>query len=200
MSKEGFIFVADFHNRAIKIFDSIGQFVHKIETKRDPLSIALNRNGNLVVTENRNFIEIIDVNISSQISQFGTVGSGNGQFDAPFGIAIKEETGEIIVGDSNNHRIQFFDPDGKFLRKYGTEGTGEGQFSHPYRVCVDSNGNFAVSDCHNHRIQVLDLYGNVIQMYGSGSQKTLNFPWGVTFSGDQLIVADFSNHCVKILK
>jgi tripartite motif-containing protein 71 len=35
------------------------------------------------------------------------------------------------VSDSNNHRIQIFDVNGRVLTTFGTEGSEEGQFKFP---------------------------------------------------------------------
>lgn len=43
------------------------------------------------------------------------LGSGDGQFKFPRGVAV-DENGFIIVGDSGNNRIQIFNPDGTFLK------------------------------------------------------------------------------------
>ena len=41
--------------------------------------------------------------------QFGGLGSGDGQFAGPGGVAV-DATGNIYVADSNNSRIQVFAP------------------------------------------------------------------------------------------
>jgi len=39
------------------------------------------------------------------ISKLGSPGSGDGQFNHPWGVAIDRE-GHIIVADTHNHRVQ----------------------------------------------------------------------------------------------
>ena len=55
------------------------------------------------------------------INQFGSKGSGDGQFDVPYSVACNSR-GEIVVSDTVNHRIQVFDRNGKFLFKFGSRG------------------------------------------------------------------------------
>jgi sugar lactone lactonase YvrE len=43
------------------------------------------------------------------ITQFGTTGTGNGQFDAPIGVAI-DGSGNVWVADFHNNRVQEFSP------------------------------------------------------------------------------------------
>ena len=54
-------------------------------------------------------------------SRFGSQGDGEGQFNFPRSVACNTR-GEILVADRNNHRIQVFDRNGKFLFKFGSEG------------------------------------------------------------------------------
>jgi len=61
------------------------------------------------------------------VSRFGSKGARDGEFDDPSSVACNSR-GEIVVADFNNHRIQVFDRDGKFLFKFGSEGQEDGQF------------------------------------------------------------------------
>ena len=51
------------------------------------------------------------------MKQWGTKGSGPGQFNTPHSIAI-DRMDNIYVGDRGNRRVQVFDTDGKFLRQF----------------------------------------------------------------------------------
>jgi tripartite motif-containing protein 71 len=71
---------------------------------------------------------------------WGSLGSGEGQFNWPIGIALAPN-GNIYVADKYNHRIQYFTWNGSFRGSWGTYGTGDGNFSHPEGVTVTPNGN-----------------------------------------------------------
>ena len=45
--------------------------------------------------------------------KFGEFGVLEGQFTEPSGVAVNAQ-GDIIVADTNNHRIQIFDSNGRF--------------------------------------------------------------------------------------
>ena len=64
---------------------------------------------------------------TNSVLQFGSGGSGEGQFSYPYGVACNSR-GDIIVVDYGNHRVQVFDKAGKFLFKLGSNGNGNGQF------------------------------------------------------------------------
>ena len=54
-------------------------------------------------------------------NEWGNEGDADGEFNGPYGIAVTGE-GYVYVADGLNHRIQVFDPEGRFLRKWGDEG------------------------------------------------------------------------------
>jgi DNA-binding beta-propeller fold protein YncE len=84
----------------------------------------------------------------------GGKGAARGQFDFPRGIAA-DPTGNILVSDTNNGRIQKFAPTGVFLSLFGKPGRGPGEFQDPNGLAVDSKGNIYVADTGNHRVQKL---------------------------------------------
>jgi DNA-binding beta-propeller fold protein YncE len=47
------------------------------------------------------------VNIYTFLTKWGTAGSGNGQFNHPWGLAV-DSSGKVFVADTNNNRIQVF--------------------------------------------------------------------------------------------
>ena len=74
--------------------------------------------------------------------RFGSRGSGPGQFVNPRGVAVSS-SGDIVVCDSDNHRVQVFRSDGTFVRAWGSRGRAPGQFVHPSSVAVSSNDDAA---------------------------------------------------------
>ena len=63
---------------------------------------------------------------------FGEFGVTQGQFTEPSGVAVSAQ-GDIIVADTNNHRIQVFDNDGRFKFHFGECGKRDGQLLYPNR-------------------------------------------------------------------
>ena len=91
----------------------------------------------------------------------GGKGIAKGQFDSPAGIAV-DQTGNVLVADTNNSRIEKFSPTGTFLTILGTKGSGQGQFRAPNGIAVDSADNIYVADAVNHRVQKLAPDGTFI--------------------------------------
>jgi len=91
----------------------------------------------------------------------GGKGIAKGQFDSPAGIAV-DQTGNVLVADTNNSRIEKFSPTGTFLTILGTKGSGQGQFRAPNGIAVDSADNIYVADAVIHRVQKLAPDGTFI--------------------------------------
>ena len=86
---------------------------------------------------------------------FGRKGAGKGQMFTPKGIAVDHGHGQLVLADSDNHRLQCFDMEGGWLAEWGREGPDAGEFSKPTGVALcPLTGLLYVSDCNNNRIQV----------------------------------------------
>ena len=133
-------------------------------------------------------------------SQFGSKGAGDGQFDVPYSVACNSR-GEIIVADYDNHRIQVFDRNGKFLFKFGSYAEGNGQFDRPQGVSVDQRNNQIMVPDENHRIQIFDEKGTFLQVFGSkgNGDGQLSYPRGVVVDQQgNYVVTDTLNHRIQI--
>jgi streptogramin lyase len=133
------------------------------------------------------------------ISQFGSSGSGNGQFSGPYGITL-DSLGNIYVADVSNNRIQKFDSNGVYISQFGSSGSGNGQFNFPYYITLDSLGNMFVSDYYNHRIQKFDSNGVYISQFGSNGSGNgqFNYTTGITLDSlGNIYVADGGNNRIQ---
>jgi DNA-binding beta-propeller fold protein YncE len=92
----------------------------------------------------------------------GARGAGKGELDSPMGIAV-DASGNILVSDTNNGRIEKFSPTGTFLSIIGTKGSGHGQLGEPNGIATDRSGNIYVAEvASNHRVQKLAPDGTYI--------------------------------------
>ena len=103
-------------------------------------------------------------NTPPALAEWGTHGSGPGQFDRPLGIAV-DSVGNVYIADERNNRVQKFTTDGGFLTQWGTFGFDEGQFAGIQRIAVDAFGSLYVCD-YNGRIQKFDDDGTFIIKWG----------------------------------
>ena len=72
--------------------------------------------------------------------QWGTKGSGPGQFDLPHGIAVSG-TDRVFVADRSNARVQVFDGQGRFVTEWKSAELGR-----PYGVAIGTDGKAYVVD------------------------------------------------------
>jgi len=129
--------------------------------------------------------------------RWGTTGTENGQFMVPHSMAF-DSSGNIYVTDVNNHRIQKFTSDGKFITKWGTEGNGDGEFGLPLGIGSDSKGNIFVIDQANSSISQFSNQGQFL--------NKINFNFGKLEdieidSNDDIYITDRNkNEIVKFSK
>lgn len=102
----------------------------------------------------------------SFLSEWGTSGSGAGQFSHPHGVGIGP-SGDIFVAETGNNRVQRFTSDGVFVTTWGSFGTGEGQFQHTHGLAVDDQGNVFVVDRNQNRVQKFSGTGAFIMSFGT---------------------------------
>ena len=79
-------------------------------------------------------------------SQFGSKGTGNGQFEVPIAPAV-DGSGNVWVSDFYDNRIEKFNSTGQSIAAYGSYGTGNGQFKEPGGLDINqSTGNVYIFD------------------------------------------------------
>lgn len=144
------IYISDYKNNRIQVFDSKRNFLKKWYASH-PGDLDIDKNNNVYVCQDENRIYKYDSN-GIVISEWGSEGSDDGQFNRLSGIAVDENT-NVFVADEYNHRVQKFDSDGFFITKWGTRGSREGSFAYPMDVAVDSAEYVYISDTGNGRIQ-----------------------------------------------
>lgn len=118
--------------------------------------------------------------------KFGEFGVMEGQFTEPSGVAVNAQN-DIIVADTNNHRIQIFDNEGRFKFQFGECGKRDGQLLYPNRVAVvKSSGDIIVTErSPTHQIQVYTQYGQFVRKFGA---NILQHPRGVTVDNKGRII------------
>ncbi|KAK7097268.1 hypothetical protein V1264_004274 [Littorina saxatilis] len=97
--------------------------------------------------------------------KFGQLGPGKGQFNSPHGFCLGLDQ-DIIVADTNNHRIQVFEKTGEFKTQFGIPGREEGQLWYPRKVAVmRTSGKFVVCDRGNERsrMQIFTRHGHFLK-------------------------------------
>ena len=129
-------------------------------------------------------------NLGDQISCIDSV-------SRPWGIVVNKKR-EIIVSESNKHRISVYSINGRKLRSFGSQGSREGQFKKPRGLALDYSGNIVVADHGNHRIQMFTEDGQFLRAVGN--KEHLNGPNAVTFNrSNQRFYVTNSDGYVRII-
>lgn len=153
----GDLYVAERGNHRVQRITRTGAFVMSWGSQgtaqgqfNEPIGVAVDAEGVVYVTEHTNHrVQKLRVTQSgttwstTNLAMWGTQGSGDGQFNIPYGISV-DGSGNVWVADGFNGRVQRFDTSGAFRGVLGGAGTGPGQFLVATDVKLDAAGNVFV--------------------------------------------------------
>ena len=165
-----FLYVVDTGAQRVAVFDADNfEFLRNVggppksagdddpATFSKPSNVAVDKEGNVYVTDTINDrVQIFDAD-GKFISMFGKAGDGPGDFARPKGITIDADN-HIWVADALTNRVQIFDREGHLLAFFGTGGDLPGQFGVPSGVYVDKQNRAFVTDQLKGRLQVFRYF------------------------------------------
>jgi len=188
-----------------------------------PLGIAVDNGGNVFVADGyNNTIRRITPTraVSTWAGLAGAIGSTDGtggaaRFNLPFGV-VKDGSGNVYVGDYQNHTVRKITPGRAVSTLAGQVGGpgavdatgGAARFNGPNSVAVDSSGNVYVADETANTVRKITPVGGVTTLAGlagiagsadgTGSAARFNRPEGVTVDSTSTVyVADQNNHTIR---
>jgi uncharacterized protein (TIGR03663 family) len=160
-----------------------------------PRNVAVGNDGRIYVADSGNHqIQVFDQD-GRFLTSWGEFGSGPGQFNEPWGLAVSDE--HLYVADTWNHRIQRFTLDGQWAGSFGRSGSvadapdtaGLGLFFGPRDLLLLPDGQILVTDTGNHRLQLMDREGNFLRVVGQFGNRPgeFNEPVGLASGPDGTI-------------
>ena len=167
---------------------------------RKPLRFAITDKGQVVVVSQDTYIDILKPN-GDQLRYFGSSGSNPGQLSGASGIALTA-SGNILVCDSSNDRVQQFSSAGQLVKCVGSRGYASLEFSNPVGIGVHPlSQKVCVVEEGNHRVQILNSDLTFASMFGSRGTENGQFinPCDVAFNscGD-VFVLDCDNLRIQV--
>ena len=132
----------------------------------------------------------------SFVTQFGTSGSDEGQFDYPGGLVVSRKTGQLYICDTNNDRIQVFLND-QFDFLFGRKGREPGALYQPNSMTLNNaETQLFVADTNNNRIQAFTPDGEFVCIFDKFTDTSceLDLPYSIYCTpDDHLLVTSFTN-------
>ena len=122
---------------------------------------------------------------------FGSNGSGPGQFNGPYDIAVDKKTGTVAVSDYGNKRIQLFDITGRYLREIGLRANCSSlDFTKSGHIIAVTPGDV-------HKISLFSEEGQFVKHIDS---EHLKFPFHISTDDDDDITVCYreSNEVIVI--
>jgi trimeric autotransporter adhesin len=193
-----------------------------------PTGIAVDSNGNLYIADTQNQ-RIRRVDTTGKIEAIAGTGDPSAAGDE--GLAtlanlnipsdvILDNTGNIYIADTSNHRIRKIDAQTAIITTIAGEGTPSfagdngpainANINGPKAIAIDnSTGNLYIADTSNNVIRKVDTDGNISTIAGDTNAEfggdegpataaQLNQPSGIALdNNDNLYIADTGNHRIR---
>jgi DNA-binding beta-propeller fold protein YncE len=213
--ESGNVYVADFYNDQIQVFDADGRFLRVFPERDRPVGRGSSgRGGGIAVTSltvkagrvyatDRYQVVVFDTQ-GKLLQQFGKPGTGAGDLDHPNGIAVVAN--QTIVADSDHNRLLAFDAQGKRLwglgKPSGSALGADSDFPLPRGVTVLEDGSILVADALASKLIRVSPVGRVTASYGvrGTAPAELNMPTDVAAGpNNTVVVADKGNDRVQVL-
>jgi YD repeat-containing protein len=219
----GNVWVSDSENNRIEEFNSKGEYVRAIGgvgTGNGQFGttegVTVDSKGNVWATDEGNnrvqefssegvFVRMFGWGVSNGESKFevcsvscraGILGSGNGEFNTPEGIAA-DSNGNIVVADRGNHRVQEFSPELAWIRNMSQSEEHDG----PFYLTVDSNNDIWVAYSWDNKIGEFDSEGKLLRVWGTSGTEPgkLSSPYGVGIGPEGYVwVPEYDNSRVQV--
>src|SRR5579862_163846 len=195
----GNLYVSDTYNCRIRIIDVAGTIntfagtgicgysgdggPAKSAKISNSFGIALDRSGNLLITDRARIRQITPGGIISTVAGNGTFGySGDGgpatkaTLNYPMGV-FGDSMGNIYIADSANYVVRKINAKGTISTVAGNHTAGfsgdggpatEASLNYSYSVVADGHGNFYIADTINNRVRIVNSGGTINTYAGNG--------------------------------
>ncbi|CAH1799726.1 unnamed protein product [Owenia fusiformis] len=193
---DGRIVIADKKNRRIQVLGEDGRFKYSFPTIDQPFSVTVDTDFNVAIATVARSIELYRRG-GKLLKRFELGGSGR----SPVYIAFNDKR-EVVISDTKDHVIKFYNYEGELLYKFTPESTGESLACHPAGVWIH-NGDIVIADNLNHTINLYSERGRVISQLAGPTDDVGAAQTVAVGPEGHLIMTEFTTngrHCIKILR
>lgn len=168
-----------------------------------PTDVAWDAQGNIYVADGYGNARVAKYDRNGKwLKNWGSRGTGQGQFNIVHGIAIDAQ-GNVYVGDEGNKRVQVFDTEGTFKTQFTNVGA-------PTALCLTRGAQPVLYVAHtgdpdgmeDAAIYKVDLKGNVLGKFGSAGKLPKEFSLVNSIdcrNANELLVGELANWRVQKL-
>ncbi|XP_033095891.1 tripartite motif-containing protein 2-like [Anneissia japonica] len=188
--KNNNLIFCDWGNSNITIFKQDGRVIKSITTclatKSTGLAtesclsgIDVDEDLNLVYVADQaaNCVKVFNLETNIKVKTIGSKGGLEGQMNGPSDVAVTKN-GNVIVADTDNHRLQLFCSDGQFIKVIIYGGNEDGMVINPTRVSVDYDDNIIVA-CKG-KVQLFNNCGKFLRViHENEKDKTNDFAFSI---------------------
>lgn len=168
IDREGNVWLTDIGHHQVLKFNADGRLLMALGKQGQagkgpdqfdrPTDVAFTSSGDFYVSDGYGNTRVLKFSKDGKLlKQWGTPGTGPGEFNLPHSICV-DAKGRVIVGDRENNRIQVFDGEGKFVTQWTAGGAPFGMFLAGDRLFV--------ADGRAHWVTVLDTNGQALGRFG----------------------------------
>jgi DNA-binding beta-propeller fold protein YncE len=147
------------YEQSFDLWDSLRRISHGGPPFNRPTGVSISPNGEIYVSDGYGNARIHKFNADGELlMSWGEPGGELGQFRLPHSVHVDKRS-QVWVADRENHRIQVFNSEGKFLRQWT-------DFIRPTGVFIGNDDIVYVSELSN-RVGVFTIDGKLLARWGN---------------------------------
>lgn len=147
------------YTQTFDFWDSLRRISHGAPPFNRPTGVSISPDGEIYVSDGYGNARIHKFNADGELRlSWGEPGGEPGQFRLPHSVHVDKRS-RVWVVDRENHRIQIFDAEGKFLTQWTN-------FVRPTGLSIDKDDTVYVSELSN-RVGIFTTNGKLLARWGN---------------------------------
>lgn len=190
----------------VQVFDTKGASVttlnppHTTDTTRQPMGIALARDGSVYVVDRR----LQQILVYDAEGAYRDILKPEGVDTwAPLGIVIDEQdriyvTESLDLPEIQRHKVYVLNTDGSIVKEFGQKGDASSDLMFPGPIAIDNHGRIWIGDMTG--VKIFGADGQFLFRLRMEGEGAVALPGGIAAHGDHVYVSDTINHQVLVFK